>query len=124
MYDRIEEAIADAERICAEIGNSSRECRVAWDIVEELEAADSHRGRGGPMQGGGGEAINMSPDGEALMSSFTILLQKMDRKMDQCLATTEKLSDLGLRDHTIADLHQNAYKMKEAIWNARQSLGQ
>ena len=122
MYDRVEEAISDAQRICAQSGPESRECRVAWDIVEELEAADSHRG--GPMQGVGGGAINMNPDGEALMSSFNILLQKMDGKMDQCLATTEKLSDLGLRDHSIAELHQKAYEMKEAIWNARQSMGQ
>ena len=123
MYDRVEEAISDAQRICAQSGPESQDCRVAWDIVEELEAADSHRG--GPMQGGGGGANHMSPDGEAAMlSSFEILLQKMDGKMDQCLATTEKLSDLGLRDHSIAELHQKAYEMKEAIWNARQAIGQ
>lgn len=119
MYDRVEEAISDAQRICAQSGPESRPCRVAWDIVEELEAADSHRG-----QDLGG-ANHMSPDGEAAMlSSFEILLQKMDGKMDQCMATTEKLSDLGLRDHSIAELHQKAYEMKNAIWNARQSMGQ
>jgi hypothetical protein len=121
LYDRVEEAIADAQRVCAQSGPESRECRVAWDIVEELEAADSHRG--GPMQGGGG-GINMNPDGQALMSSFNILLQKIDGKMDQALATTEKLAELGLRDQEIADLHQRAYEMKEAVWNARRSMGQ
>ena len=94
---------------------------MAWDIVEELEAADSHRG--GSMQGGGG-AVNMSPDGQAMMSSFNILLQKIDSKMDQALATTEKLAELGVRDREIAELHQRAFEMKEAIWNARRSLGQ
>ena len=119
MYDRVEEAISDAQRICAQSGPESRPCRVAWDIVEELEAADSHRG-----QDLGG-ANHMSPDGEAAMlSSFEILLQKMDGKMDQCMATTEKLSDLGLRDHSIAELHRCSMQMKEAIWNARQSMGQ
>ena len=121
MYDLVEEAIAEANKICAESGPGSQDCRVAWDIVEELEAADSHRG--GPMQGGGG-AVNMSPDGQALMSSFNILLAKIDGKMDQALATTEKLAELGLRDPEIADLHQRAYEMKEAVWNARRSLGQ
>ena len=121
LYDRVEEAIAEANRVCAQSGPGSQECRVAWDIVEELEAADSHRG--GPMQVGGG-AVNMSPDGQALMSSFNILLQKIDGKMDQCLATTEKLAELGLRDPEIADLHQRAYEMKESVWNARRSLGQ
>lgn len=119
LYDRVEEAIAEANRVCAQSGPESQECRVAWDIVEELEAADAHRG--GPMQGGGG-AVNMSPDGQALMSSFNILLQKIDGKMDQALATTEKLAELGLRDPEIAELHQRAYEMKEAVWNARRSL--
>lgn len=121
LYDRVEEAIAEANRVCAQSGPGSQECRVAWDIVEELEAADSHRG--GPMQGGGG-VINMSPDGQALMSSFDILLQKIEKEMDDALATTEKLAELGLRDPEIADLHQRAYEMKEAVWNARRSLGQ
>lgn len=121
LYDRVEEAIAEANRVCAQSGPGSKECAVAWDIVEELEAADSHRGR--PMQGGEG-AVNMSPDGQALMSSFNILLAKIDGKMDQALATTEKLAELGLRDPEIADLHQRAYEMKEAVWNARRSLGQ
>ena len=119
LYDRVEEAIAEANRVCAQSGPESQECRVAWDIVEELEAADAHRGR--PMQRGGG-AVNMSPDGQALMSSFNILLQKIDGKMDQALATTEKLAELGLRDPEIAELHQRAYEMKEAVWNARRSL--
>merc|ERR1719213_249649 len=39
----VQDAIVEAERICA-IDPSSNECKVAWDIVEELEAADSHRG--------------------------------------------------------------------------------
>ena len=119
LYDRVEEAIAEANRVCAQSGPESQECRVAWDIVEELEAADAHRD--GPMQGGGG-AVNMSPDGQALMSSFNILLQKIDGKMDQALATTEKLAELGLGDPEIAELHQRAYEMKEAVWNARRSL--
>ena len=126
LYDRVEEAIAEANRVCALCGpgaapGAQERCAAAWDVVEELQAAESHRGR--PMQGGGG-AVNMSPDGQALMSSFNILLAKIDGKMDQALATTEKLAELGLRDPEIADLHQRAYEMKEAVWNARRSLGQ
>ena len=120
LHERVEEAIAEAYRVCGQ-DPGSRECAVCWDIVSELQAAESHRGR--PMQGGGG-AVNMSPDGQALMSSFNILLAKIDGKMDQALATTEKLAELGLRDPEIADLHQRAYEMKEAVWNARRSLGQ
>lgn len=35
---RIEEAIADARNICAQRGAKSRECAVAWGMVEDLQA--------------------------------------------------------------------------------------
>ena len=41
--EQIEQAIADARTICAEKGATSRECAVAWDIVEEMQAEASHQ---------------------------------------------------------------------------------
>ena len=41
LYKSAKEAIDEAKVICFEKGPNSEECRVAWDIVEELEAADS-----------------------------------------------------------------------------------
>jgi hypothetical protein len=37
------EAIEQARQACELKGNSSTECAVAWDIVEELQAEKSHR---------------------------------------------------------------------------------
>ncbi|GAA6615753.1 Calvin cycle protein CP12 [Scytonema sp. NUACC26] len=37
------EAIEQARTACELKGNSSTECAVAWDIVEELQAEKSHR---------------------------------------------------------------------------------
>ena len=74
LYRSVEAAIAEAQRICSE-NPSSDECRVAWDIVEELEAADSHQGQ------------SMDADGDydttALVGSFDILTQKIAGKMDR-----------------------------------------
>lgn len=39
----IQEAIEQARNACDAKGNSSSECAVAWDIVEELQAEKSHR---------------------------------------------------------------------------------
>lgn len=40
---RIQEAIDNARAICAEIGNNSAECAVAWDAVEEMQAEAAHQ---------------------------------------------------------------------------------
>ena len=119
LYDKVEEAIAEAQRICA-ADPTSQECRVAWDIVEELEAADSHQGRFVSTA----TRIDEGPDAAALMGSFDILLSKIDGKMDQLTATTEKFAELGSRDPSMAELHQRAYEMKNAIAHARASSNQ
>ncbi len=41
--NRVEEAIAEARSICAEKGATSKECAVAWDAVEELQAEAAHQ---------------------------------------------------------------------------------
>lgn len=43
LEDEIQKAVAEARAICAEKGATSRECAVAWDIVEELQAEASHQ---------------------------------------------------------------------------------
>lgn len=41
--EEIEKAIADARTLCSQKGATSRECAVAWDIVEEMQAEASHQ---------------------------------------------------------------------------------
>jgi CBS domain-containing protein len=43
LGQRIQEAIARARAVCAEKGNNSPECAVAWEEVEELHAEASHQ---------------------------------------------------------------------------------
>ena len=112
-YESVEAAIADAQRICAS-DPTSPECKVAWDIVEELEAADSHQG--------GFDAPSASTDLTALMGGFDILIKKIDGKMDQLKATTDKLAELGETDPSLAELGARAVDMKQALANARARL--
>mmetsp|Transcript_4425 Transcript_4425/g.5819 ORF Transcript_4425/g.5819 Transcript_4425/m.5819 type:complete len:155 (+) Transcript_4425:155-619(+) len=114
MYESVEAAIEEAQRICA-MDPTSPDCRVAWDIVEELEAADSHKVK---VPQGPGDNIEYT----ALMSSFDILVQKIDGKMDQLKATTVKLDELGAGDPAIADLYHRADEMKQALANVRAGL--
>jgi hypothetical protein len=113
MYENVEAAIADAQRICA--GDpASAECKVAWDIVEELEAADSHKG------GIAASNVNVpSADLEFYKGGLDILLKKIDGKMDQLKGTTEKMAELGSADPAMTELWNRAVEMKEAVANAR-----
>ncbi|MBE9169392.1 CBS domain-containing protein [Pleurocapsales cyanobacterium LEGE 06147] len=43
LKQKIQQAIEDARAICAEKGNTSSDCAVAWDIVEELQAEAAHQ---------------------------------------------------------------------------------
>ncbi|GAB1537480.1 hypothetical protein NUACC21_01240 [Scytonema sp. NUACC21] len=43
LEQAIQEAIEQARAACEMKGNSSTDCAVAWDIVEELQAEKSHR---------------------------------------------------------------------------------
>ncbi|OKH43657.1 hypothetical protein NIES2101_30010 [Calothrix sp. HK-06] len=41
----IHESIVEARNACGLHGDTSQECAVAWDIVEELQAEKSHRSK-------------------------------------------------------------------------------
>jgi hypothetical protein len=115
LFTPVEEAIADAQRICA-MDPASPECRVAWDIVEELEAADSHRG---------GIPVPAAPaDFLSLVEGFDILVERIDHKMDRLKATTESLAQLGVTDAAITSLYDRAQDMKQALMDARNTLRQ
>lgn len=43
LEERIQQAIDRARAICSEKGTTSKECAVAWDEVEELQAEASHQ---------------------------------------------------------------------------------
>ena len=43
LQQAIQEAVEQARAACEAKGNSSSDCAVAWDIVEELQAEKSHR---------------------------------------------------------------------------------
>lgn len=43
LEQQIQKAIENARKICEEKGAKSKDCAVAWDIVEELQAEASHQ---------------------------------------------------------------------------------
>ena len=121
--ENLEEAISEAQRICS-LDPTSSECRVAWDIVEELEAKDSHiqtaaAAAAAAGAGAGAGAGELGTDYAVLMGSLDILLTKIDGKMDQLLATTDKMAQLGDQDPRVADVWEKAGALKEAVASLR-----
>ena len=43
IQDKIQEELKGAREACDTSGNNSAECAAAWDAVEELQEADSHK---------------------------------------------------------------------------------
>jgi len=43
LEKRMQDALSQARETCANEGATSKACAVAWDIVEELQAAHSHQ---------------------------------------------------------------------------------
>jgi CP12 domain len=108
LYREVEDAISEAQQICL-VNPDSPECKVAWDIVEELEAADSHMQA--PVNHEGTPPPSSLMDVQALLASFDILTNRLDDKMDQLIATCDKFEEWGA-DPSVAELSQLAQQMK------------
>lgn len=116
LYDSVETAIAEAQKLCEENPNS-KECKVAWDIVEELEAADSHKGA--PQ---GPTGITADAEYKSLLDSFDILMDRTSDKLDQLKAVTVRLEDLGVNDPRVSQLYDHSETLKQALVQAKVSL--
>jgi hypothetical protein len=118
LYRQVEAAIAQAHQICREDPGCS-ECKVAWEIVEELEAADSHMQAQANQEG----ASSSSMDFQTLMASFDILTKQLDGKMDQLIATCDKFEEWGA-DPSVAELSQLAKQMKVGMTYVKNRLNE
>jgi len=113
MFETVEEAIAEAKRVCAEDPTSS-DCKVAWDIVEELEAADSHQGGFKAPQ-----AVSAADENKALANSFDVLSQKIDAKMVQLKSLNDLMAAKGT---DLSELSSLADQMTAALASAKSKL--
>lgn len=114
LYRSAAEAIYEAEEICALEGPDSERCKVAWDIVEELESADSHT-RTISAQ----DEISYQP----MISSLDILSEKINRKLDELQKLASSMAECGAG----AEVERLVYaseEMKGIIRDATQAVEQ
>jgi hypothetical protein len=114
LYRSAQQAIADAERICAMEGPNSERCKVAWDIVEELKAADSHdRTKPEPIE------LNYYP----LLEGFDLLSSKVDKQLDELRNLSSQLAEAGAGPE-VERLIYASDEMKQILEDAKAALTQ
>ena len=114
-YRSVEEAIADAKQVCAEEGPNSQRCAVAWDIVEELEAADSHV----RTPTAGANELSYVP----LVQGFDILTSKMERKLGELKSLSTQMAEAGAGPE-VERLIYASDEMTQVIQEARAAMSQ
>merc|ERR1712086_510570 len=87
LYRSAAEAISEAERICMVEGPNSTRCAVAWDIVEELKAADSHD----RTQTAGANELSYVP----LVQGLDILSTKLEKKLVELKKLSTQMAEAG-----------------------------
>jgi hypothetical protein len=103
--------------LCIYISFPSLLTSTAWDIVEELEAADSHKDNVEQRQLP--TDINYYP----LIQSLDILSQKVERKMDELNKLSLQLAEAGAGEE-IERLVYASEEMKGVLRDARARLEQ
>ncbi|KAL7475483.1 hypothetical protein ACHAW6_004360 [Cyclotella cf. meneghiniana] len=88
LHASVESTIAKAQAICTQTGPDSEACQVAWDIVEDLEVADSHRTIS-PWNGD--QQTNYGP----LLDLLSLLSAKLNQKLDELHALSAQLAEAG-----------------------------
>mmetsp|Transcript_25414 Transcript_25414/g.43391 ORF Transcript_25414/g.43391 Transcript_25414/m.43391 type:complete len:170 (+) Transcript_25414:89-598(+) len=115
LYRSAAEAISEAERICMVEGAHSQRCKVAWDIVEELEAADAHH----RTQTTGPNELSYVP----LAQGLEILSVKIERKLEELRKLSTEMAEAGAGPE-VERLVYASDEMAQIIEEARQAMAQ
>eukprot|EP00956_Cyclotella_meneghiniana_P002420 scaffold2726_cov57-Cyclotella_meneghiniana.AAC.6 len=119
LYASVEQAISEAQNVCSQYGSDSEQCKVAWDIVEELEAADSHRTDTAVALASSWEEkqVNYLP----LLEGMDILSAKLDRKLYELNNLSRQLAEAGAGEEIEALVYASE-EMRGLLENAKRKV--
>ena len=112
------EAIADALRISEEFGATSKQARVAWDIVEEMDSNDSYAAyssSNAPVTSAGPQ------DYYDHIRSLSYLLKETSSKVTQMKQLVEQIKDMEINDPSLARIPDDTagQQLKVALADAK-----
>lgn len=115
------EAIAEAMKITEELGATSNEARVAWDIVEEMDSNDSSPAYLGSTTIG----VNaLSEDYYGKIRSLHYLMEDTNWSMQQMKRLIKEIKALDLKDPSLARISEGAHgdALKAALSDAKAAV--
>ena len=113
------EAIADALRKGEEYGATSKEARVTWDIVEEMDSNDSKPAYGNSLTTNAND-IDAPQDYYGHIRSLSYLLVESNSKLAQMKQLVTQIKDMELKDPSLARLpDESDGTLKAALADAK-----
>ena len=110
-------AITDALRMSEEFGSTSKEARVAWDIVEEMNSYDT----AATYESSNHDVANDYYDH---IRSLSYLLSETTSKISQMKKLVMQIKDMGLADPSLAHISDDAVgkQLKKALAESKASI--
>ena len=113
-------AVEDALRISKEFGASSEEARVAWDIVEEMDASDNSPATSQVPALSAKEVA--SRDYATEVRALAYLMQETKEKFSQMKALAVNLKEMELSDPSLTKLPPESAALKTVIAEAKAAM--
>jgi len=114
-------AVADALRASKEYGGTSKEARIAWEIVEEMDASDLS-----PAMTSSASASSLLSDEELHQMEYTTKMRSMNRLLEeteenliQIKTLAANLKQLDIEDPDLSKLPETATGLKTVLQEAK-----
>jgi hypothetical protein len=113
-------AVADALRISKEFGGTSSEARIAWETVEEMDAADVSPAMPPSTfsMPASAEEVRIL-DYSVQVRALNQLLADTEEKLSQIKTLASNLKELDIKDPTLSKLPASASGMKKVLQEAK-----
>eukprot|EP00548_Thalassiothrix_antarctica_P014432 CAMPEP_0194166834 /NCGR_PEP_ID=MMETSP0154-20130528/2337_1 /TAXON_ID=1049557 /ORGANISM="Thalassiothrix antarctica, Strain L6-D1" /LENGTH=237 /DNA_ID=CAMNT_0038877619 /DNA_START=21 /DNA_END=734 /DNA_ORIENTATION=+ len=112
-------AVADALKISKEFGAASKEARLAWETVEEMDGADMSASMPSSDSTSLTEKDIRKMDYKVQVSSLNRLLADTQDKMSQIKVLAASLKDLEIEDPDLSNLPEAATGLKTVLQEAK-----
>jgi hypothetical protein len=116
-------AVADALRISKEFGSTSNEARLAWETVEEMDAADQSPAMMMMIDNNVNTPLSdhevHSKEYKVQMMALNRLLSETKEKLSQIKTLAANLKELDIEDPTLSKLPASASGLKTVLQEAK-----
>jgi len=114
------DAVAEAVRISEKYGATSKEARVAWDIVEEMDSSDTSPATDPPPSMSASESRKI--DYLVEINGLSVLLEETSLARSRMRDLVSRLRDLELSDPSLSKLGAESEGLRRALQEAKAAI--